>query len=240
MYQSTIRGTSERPPRAAERCSLPDAACDQLEGAGCDLLACAGHADDDRLPPAAVARFQRLAHHRDVARAIKRIVGPADLVGPALRHVHEVGDDVAVELLRVDEMGHAEALAPFLFRVVDVDADDHVGADEPQPLDDVEADPAKSEHHAFGAGFHLGRVDDRADTGRHAAPDVADLVEGRVLADPCNRDLREHRVVRKGRGAHVVVDLAPLEGKPGRAVGHDTLALGGADRRAEIGFARQA
>ena len=36
-------------------------------------------------------------------------------------------------------------LAPCLLVVVDVDADDHVGAGEPQALDDVEADAAEPE-----------------------------------------------------------------------------------------------
>jgi hypothetical protein len=79
-------------------------------------------------------------------------------------------------------MGHAEALAPGLLVVVDVDADDHVGAGKLQALDDVEADAAEAEDDGGRADLDLGGVDDRADAGRDAAADVADLVEGRVLA----------------------------------------------------------
>ena len=43
-------------------------------------------------------------------------------------------------------MRHAEALAPGLLGRVEVDADDHVGAGEPQALDHVEADAAEPEH----------------------------------------------------------------------------------------------
>ena len=51
-----------------------------------------------------------------------------------------------------------------------------------QALDDVEADAAEPEHDGGGADLDLGGVDDRADAGGHAAADVADLVERRVLA----------------------------------------------------------
>src|ERR1700691_4705654 len=47
------------PARAAERRSLPHPPGDQLERPGRDFLARAGDADDDRLAPAAMARFER-------------------------------------------------------------------------------------------------------------------------------------------------------------------------------------
>ena len=86
-------------------------------------------------------------------------------------------DDIAVDLGRVDEMGHAEAAAPVLLAVVDVDADDLVGAHHFGALDDVEPDAAEAEHDDVGARRHLGGVDDGADAGRHTAADVAALVE---------------------------------------------------------------
>ena len=52
-------------------------------------------------------------------------------------------------------MGHSEALAPFLLVIVEVDADDHVGAGQAQPLDDVQADAAQSEHRGRGAASTL-------------------------------------------------------------------------------------
>ena len=137
-------------------------------------------------------------------------------------------------------MRHAEALAPFLLGVVEVDADDHVGAGEPQPLDDVETDAAQPEHHAFGAGLHLGGVEDGADAGGDAAADVADLVEGSVFANLRDRDLGQHREIREGRGAHVVVQLLAVEREARGAVRHDALALGRADGGAQVGLARQA
>ncbi|MCY1535801.1 hypothetical protein D9M68_712230 [compost metagenome] len=184
--------------------------------------------------------FERLAHHLGVAGAVEGVIGTADLVGPTLRHVDQIGHDVVAHFLRVDEVGHAEAFAPGLLVVVEVDADDHVGTGETQALDDVEADATKTEDDCGRAHLHLGRVDDRTDAGGDAAADVADLVEGRVRVDLGNGDLRQHRVVGEGRAAHVVVDLVLADREARGAVGHQALALGRADRGAEIGLARQA
>ena len=52
-----------------------------------------------------------------------------------------------------DEMRHAEALAPALFLRIHIDADDHCGADEAKPLDNVQADAAETKHNALGARF---------------------------------------------------------------------------------------
>ena len=71
-------------------------------------------------------------------------------------------------------------------------------------LNDVKADAAEAEHDRGGAGLDLGGVDHRADPGSDAAANVADLLERRVAADLRHRDLRQHRVIGEGRGAHVV------------------------------------
>ena len=85
----------------------------------------------------------------------------------------------------VDEVGHAEPAAPLLARRVDVDADDHVRADQLGALDDVEADAAQAEDDDVGARLDLGGVDHRADAGGDAAADVAAVSNGassRILA----------------------------------------------------------
>jgi hypothetical protein len=126
-------------------------------------------------------------------------------------------------------MGHAELAAPGLACRVDIDADDHVGADHLQALDDVQPDAAQAEDDGVGARLDLGGVDHRAHARGHAAADVAGLVERRVLADPRHRDLGQHREVREGRTAHVVGDGLALVAEAAGAVGHQPLALGGAD-----------
>src|SRR5205085_11225821 len=82
--------------------------------------------------------------------------------------------------------------------------------------------------------------DHRAHPGRHAAADVADLVERRVLADLGDGDLGHHREVREGRAAHIMVDRLAAEAEAAGAVGHQALALGAADGGAEVGLAAEA
>ena len=177
MYQSTMAGDIGAAAGAAKGAALPDAAGDELERPGRDLLSGAGDADDGALAPALVRAFQRLAHQRDVADALE------GMVGATLGEVDKVGDDVAVDLLGVDEVGHAELGGELAAGRVDVDADDLVGAGKPGALHDVEADAAEAEHDDSVAGLHLGGEQHGADAGGDAAADVADLVERGVLAD---------------------------------------------------------
>ncbi len=109
-----------------------------------------------------------------------------------------------------------------------------------RPWMHVEADAAETEDDRGRADLDLGRVDDGADAGGDAAADVADLVEGRVRIDLGDGDLRQNREVGEGRAAHVVVDLVLADREARRAVRHQALALGGANRGAEVGLARQA
>uniref|UniRef100_A0A0N5A603 LigA n=1 Tax=Parastrongyloides trichosuri TaxID=131310 RepID=A0A0N5A603_PARTI len=216
--------------RTAECCAFPDTAGDQLERTGGDFLASFGHADDDALAPAAVTGFQRLTHDHGVAGAVEGVVGAAvgklDQMGHHVRHV-----------LRIDEVGHAEATAPLFLVAVDVDADDHVGPDHLQPLNDVQADAAQAEDHGVGARLDLGGIDHSADAGGNAAADVADLVERRVFTHFGQRDFRQHGEVREGRAAHIMEKRLALVGKARGAVGHQALALRGPDRGAQVGLA---
>ena len=121
-----------------------------------------------------------------------------------------------------------------------IDPDDLVRACDASALHDVEADASENEDDDRRARLHLRGVDDRADAGRDAAADVTDLVEGGVLADLRDRDLRQHGVLGERRAAHVVVDLGLADREAARPVGHEPLALRGADRGAEVRLARQA
>src|SRR5437868_5214655 len=56
---------------AAECGTLPHAAGDELKRPGGNLRAGRRHADDHAHAPAAMACFQRLAHHGDVAGAVE-------------------------------------------------------------------------------------------------------------------------------------------------------------------------
>ena len=77
MYQSTIFGTSVRPLAPPKAVPFQTPPGDELERPRADLLAGAGDADDDRDAPAAMAAFERLAHHIDIADAFEAVIGAA-------------------------------------------------------------------------------------------------------------------------------------------------------------------
>src|SRR6478672_9118996 len=77
---------------AAEDGAFPDAAGHELERTRTNLLSRACNADDHRYAPPAVAAFERLPHHIDVADALERIVGAAT------GEFHEVQDEVALDV----------------------------------------------------------------------------------------------------------------------------------------------
>ena len=219
--------------RAAEGGALPDRPVTSWNGRVAISLPASATPMMIADAPAAVAAFQRLAHHVGVAGAVEGVVGAAVGQLDELRRRCRRG-----HALRVDEVGHAEACGPIprlpglMSTPMILSAPDQLRA-----LDDVEADAAEAEHDDLGARLDLGGVDHRADAGGHAAADVADLVERRVLADLGHRDLGQHGEVREGRAAHVVEDRLALVARSGGAVGHHALALGGADRGAEVGLA---
>src|SRR5665213_2017025 len=220
--------------RAAEGGAFPDAAGDELKRPRRDLLARAGDTDDDRFAPAAVAAFERLAHHVDVADALERKVGAA--AGEIDHGLHHF---VATDLVRIDEMRHAEFFGDGALCRIGVDADNLVGANHACSLDDVEPDAAQPEHRDVCARPHLGGVDDGADAGGDAAADVANLVERRVLAHLGDGDLRQHGKIRKRRAAHVVKDIVAVAAEAAGAVRHEPFALRRANGGAEVGTARQ-
>ena len=234
MYQSTIFGTSVRPlapPKAVPFHTRPVTSWNGLVEISWPAPA----------TPMMTLTPQPRWQHSSACRIVADIADALEaVIGAALGQVDEIGDEVALDLVRVDEMGHAEFLGQCPLAGVEIDADDHVGADHAAALHDIEPDAAEAEDHDIGAGLDLGGVDHRANAGGDAAADVADLVERRVLADFRDRDLGQYREVREGRGAHVVVDLIAAEREPAGAVGHHALALRRADRDAEIGLARQA
>src|SRR4029077_6727371 len=101
---------------------FPHAPGDELEWPRRDLLARRRDADDHGGAPAAMAAFERLAHGVGVADAFETVVGTA------VRQFDEMGDEIALYLLRIDEMGEPEFARERLALWIHVDADDPVGA----------------------------------------------------------------------------------------------------------------
>ena len=121
-----------------------------------------------------------------------------------------------------------------------IDADDLVRPDHLRALDHIQPDAAETEHDHIRARFDLRRIHDRAHARRHAAADVADLVERRVFTYLRNGDFRHDDVVRERRCTHVVEQRFAVERKTRSGIGHQALALRRTDRLAKIGLTRQA
>src|SRR3546814_3318566 len=81
-----------------------------------------------------VSTFKGLPHRLHVADALEGVVGAAAGQLDQMRH------QVALDVLWVHEVGHAELGRKLLAGRVQVDADDHVGSDHAGALHHVEAD----------------------------------------------------------------------------------------------------
>ena len=186
-----------------------------------------------------MAAFQRLAHHRDIAGAIKGEIGAtAREVRDGLHHL------IGADLIRVDEMRHAEFARHGLFGGVDVNADDLIGAHHPRALNDIQPNAAQAKDNHISARPDLGRIDHGADAGGDAAADVANFVEGRVFAHLGQGNLRQHGEVRKSAAPHIVKHgLArgcTFTTEAAGAIRHHALALRAADGGAKIAPLAQA
>src|SRR5450830_36425 len=125
--------------RTAECRALPDPAGNQLEWPGADFLTGCRHADDDRLAPALVTTFQRLAHGGGIANALEAVIGAA--IGEANNRIDHIAD-----VLGVNKMGHTELARHGFACRIEINPDDLVGTDHTGCLNHVQADPAQTEH----------------------------------------------------------------------------------------------
>src|SRR3982751_1093694 len=176
---------------AAERGPAPVTPGDQLKRPRRDLLPGLGDADHDARPPTPVAAFESGTHDLGIPGRVEAVVGAA---------VGDLGDlgnnRGAVLVPRIDEVRHSELPPPLLAHRIDIDSDDPVRPNQLRALDDVEPDPAETEHHNICARLDLGGVDHRADASGHPAADVAAGLERSVLTDLRDRNLRQDGEVR--------------------------------------------
>ena len=101
--------------------------------------------------------------------------------------------------------------------------------------------PPRPNTATLAPGVDFGGIDHCADTGGDPTADVADLVEGRILADFRHRNFRHHREIRKRGRAHVVVQRLRRSAKSGwLPSGIRPLPWVSRMARAQIGFARGA
>lgn len=202
---------------------------------GTYLLACRRDTNDDALAPPLVACLQGSPHNTYVSRAIERVVTPS------IRHLDQLLLDTFLPQLRwVDEIRSAELLPPGLLPVIHIHHDDLPSTVLDRTLYHTQPHAACPEYSNGGAIFHVRGYHGRAVAGRDAAAEEAGPVHGRFVGDGDNGDVRYDGVLREGAGAHEVQKAFAAGCKPGGAVGHDSLALGGADLAAEVRLAGSA
>lgn len=203
---------------------------------GGNLLTGSSNADDDALTPTLVASLESSTHDVNVARAVESVVATA---------VGELDQLVDNRLAlgeggRVDEVGGAELARPLLLAGVNIDNDDLGSAVGDGTLDDAEADAAGAEDGDLAALLDVGGDGGGAVAGGDAAAEQAGAVHGGLRLHGDDRDVGDDGVLAERGGAHEVEDVLAAGAEAGGAVGHHTLALGGADFAAEVGLARLA
>lgn len=219
---------------AAKGRAKPFAPRHQLERAGRNLLARAGHANHHRLAPAPVRAFQRGAHHLGVANALKAVVNAPR------RHLDNDLLDRLVKVFRVDAIGGTKSARQIEFSGVGVDGDDATGLGQLGTLNHRQANAAQAKHRHAVAFLHFGSVFDRAQPGGHAAAQQADLLGVGIGVDFGQRNGSDYGVFAEGAAAHVVKNWLALVRKARGAIGHQAFALRGAHGDAQVGFARLA
>ncbi|MOA00527.1 hypothetical protein D3C78_1198970 [compost metagenome] len=181
-----------------------------------------------------MAALQRRAHHVHVADALEREVHAA---------IGQFDDDVLdglVVVLGVDAVGGAHGAGQHELVRVGVHGDDAAGLGLHRALDHRQADAAQAEHGDGIAFLDLGGVVHGAQAGGDATAQQADFFMRGGGVDLGQRDLVDDRVFAEGRAAHVVIERLAFVAEARGAVGHHTLALGGAHLLAQVGLAGQA
>ena len=145
-----------------------------------------------------------LAHDVHITDAFEAVVDAAT------RHLDQVIDDV-VYLAGVHEISHTELGGQFFFVGIEIDTDDAASTHQFGTLNHIEADATQAKYGDRCTGLHLHGERDGADASGHTATDVTDFIEGRVLTHFCERDFREHGVVRERGAAHVMQDGFAIE-----------------------------
>src|SRR5690554_5537814 len=181
-----------------------------------------------------MAALQRLTHDIDVANTLEGVIDPA------VSHVDDHLLDRIGMILGIDEVGRTELTRQLEFIRVHVNRDDTAGLSHLRTLDHRQTDGPKAKHGNGRARLYLGRIENRPDTGGHAATKQADLVQWRFLGHYRQRDLRHYGVFAESRATHVVVQRLAIKRKARGAIGHQPLPLGRAHGATQVGLAREA
>ena len=134
---------------AAKSGTFPFSAGYQLKRACADFGTGFCHANNNAASPALVCAFQRLAHDRGLADALKAVIRASiSQLYDCIYHIFH--------FIRVDEIGHAKlSRQRFPFRI-DVNANNPAGTDHARALNYVQANSSQAEYSNICAGFHFG------------------------------------------------------------------------------------
>ena len=136
--------------------------------------------------------FQSHPHHIGIADTFKCVICAA------LCQLDQMGGQITVNFRRVHEIGHAETLPPWLFVIIQINADNLAGANHPQTLNDIQANAAKTKDDGPAACLDLGCVNHRANPCGHAAANIADRFKRRAFVDFRQGNFRHNRMIGKG------------------------------------------
>ena len=122
-----------------------------------------------------------------------------------------MGNKITIDVAWVDEVGHAEFLAPLTLVAVHVNADEHGRSYQLESLQDIEADTAKIEYDKIRTWYYFCSFHHGAHAGRNSTSDVANFVERCVLAVFRERNFWHNGIIGEIRRTHVVVDGLAFE-----------------------------
>ncbi|KAL2288320.1 hypothetical protein FJTKL_04365 [Diaporthe vaccinii] len=172
-------------------------------------------------------------HDTNITGAIEGVVAAA------VRQLDQlVLDRLAIQLRWVNKVGGAELLGPVLLGIVHVHHNDLRGLVLHGTLDDGETDTARAEDGYCGTLLDTalaGRDGRSAVTSGDTAAQQTRAVHRRLLlGNGDNRDVGHDGILGEGGCAHEVQQVLAPGPEPGRAIGHDTLALGCSDLAAQV------
>ncbi len=138
-----------------------------------------------------MAAFQRLAHDINVADAFKAVIDTT--AGHLNQMIHDI-----LDFAWVDEISHTKMFTQLRFLRVEIDTNNTGRANHARALNDIQANASQAKHGDRRARLNLHGEGNRANAGCDAAADIANLIEGCILAYLGDSYFGQYREVRKG------------------------------------------
>lgn len=194
-------------------------------------MASGSNTDYDTLTPTLVASLEGSTHDTDVASAVEGVVAAA------ISHLNKlVLDGLVTKLGGVDKVSSTKLITPSLLGWVDINNDDLASLAGGSTLNDGESDTAGTEDGNVVTLLNVGGDGGSTVTGGDTAAKQAGSVHRSIVLNGNDGDVGNDSVLGEGGAAHEVKQVLALGLESRGAVGHQTLALGGANLAAEVGL----